>query len=176
MILRDDDIFLTESPRGFGEYYNFDKFKEIHEIISKNGKKHYLAINAGEIENYPELIGYILNRKDEFEFGLHGWQHERYSEWNSEAIEASLARAKKKVEERFNVKVKWFFPPWNKRSEAMKLACERLGLRLNDNWITPQEALEGKTADSICFHYWNNEEKKCIQQMLENTALKEKIY
>jgi peptidoglycan/xylan/chitin deacetylase (PgdA/CDA1 family) len=172
MILRDDDIYLTESPNGHGVYYDFEAFKRVHEFIAGKGIKHTLAIVAGEIENHPELTEYILERKDEFEFGVHGWMHENYSEWPKEAIKTSLTRAVKKIEEVFE-RPKIFFPPWNKRSDAIKQACAEIGLELNEEWMTPQAALAGGEEKIIGFHYWSEPERRCIAQILKTTDPKE---
>ena len=166
MLFRDDDIFLTESPRGFGEYYDFVKFKECHEYFKKAKVKHVLAIVASEIWNHPELVEYLKENKEDFEFGIHGWAHERYSEWEEEAIYKSLNRAKNTIEEVFETRCHWFFPPWNKRNDAMYKACERLELKLNDSFVVPHEALDGKEADALCFHAWNDEERGQIKTLL----------
>lgn len=155
MIICDDDPFLTESPNGLGVYYNFEQFKKVHEMIADAGQIHTLAIIAGEIENHPELKEYILNKKEEFNLQLHGFLHERYSEWSKEAIKISLQRAKDKIENVFDVKVNWFFPPWNKRSPAMYEACKELGLKLDENWMNLTEALDRQNAETIRFHSWN---------------------
>jgi peptidoglycan/xylan/chitin deacetylase (PgdA/CDA1 family) len=165
MIFRNDDIFLTESPRGYGVYYDFEKFKASHELLK--GHDHLLAINAAEIENYPELKNYILYNRHDFLFGVHGWSHERYSEWNEEAIYQSLKRAKEKIERTFNENVEWFLPPWNKRNEAMYRACERLDLKVNDSFIVAADLGE-KESGVCCFHYWNEEEMSKIKEYVHH--------
>jgi len=163
IILRDDDIYLTESPTDGTLFYDFEKFKEVHELIAGAGLIHTLAICAGEIENHPELTFYILNRKEEFDFGIHGWMHEKYSTWLKENIKSSLFRSKAVIEAVFGVEVKWFFPPWNKRSPEMFEACKELGLKVNDEWMTLTDALNGKKEEVIGLHYWNNEEVKQLK-------------
>ncbi len=169
MLLRDDDVFLTESPTNGRVLYNFALFKEVHEFIAKHGKKHMLAIIASEIANYPELTEYILSRKSEFEFGIHGWKHQHYETWKENEIYVSLKRAKDLVEKVFNTKVEWYFPPWNKRTDEVYRACTRLGVKLNDNWVNAAEVLNGKKADALCFHFWDKEVaqlKQCLEQNL----------
>lgn len=163
MIFRNDDIFLTESPRGYGVYYDFEKFKQAHELLK--GQTHLIAIVASEIENYPELTAYILEHKEDFVFGIHGWAHERYSEWEEEGIYRSLKRAKEKIEETFGVEAITFCPPWNKRSDAMYQACSRLGITVQDSFIVAAELGE-KENDVCCFHYWNDEEMENIKKYL----------
>lgn len=167
-LICDDDPFLTESPNGLGVYYNFEQFKKVHEMIANAGEIHTLAIIAGEIENHPELKDYILKRKDEFNLQLHGWLHERYSEWSKEAIKVSLQRAKEKIEKTFDVEVGYFFPPWNKRFPAMYEACEDLGLKLDDNWCNFTEALNGVKTKTIRFHSWNLLEVEQLEKYLND--------
>lgn len=170
MILRDDDVFLTESPTDGALFYDFEKFKYAHELIADAGFKHMLAICASEIPNHRELTGYILDRKEEFEFGIHGWGHEKYSTWeNKTNIARSLFRAKERIENVFEVEVKWFFPPWNKRSQQMYDACEEIGLKLDDSWQNFDEYLADKCPEkeTICFHYWNDHEVMLLKKALE---------
>jgi peptidoglycan/xylan/chitin deacetylase (PgdA/CDA1 family) len=166
-LIVDDDPFLTESPNGLGVYYNFEQFKKVHEMIAGAGQIHTLAICAGEIENNPELKEYILSRKDEFNLQLHGWLHERYSEWSKEAIKVSLQRAKDKIEKTFDVEVSLFFPPWNKRSPAMYEACKEIGVKLDDQWVNLTQALAGETKETIRFHSWNTLEVEQLKKYLD---------
>jgi peptidoglycan/xylan/chitin deacetylase (PgdA/CDA1 family) len=168
VIYRNDDIFLTESPRGFGEYYSFEKFKKSHELLK--GHKHILAIIAGEIENYPEMKEYILKHKDDFMFGIHGWAHERYSEWKEPAIYISIKRAKEKIESTFGVKATHFCPTWNKRNYDMYIAVQKLGMEVQDHFIVPREIEEGKSAEAVCFHYWNDDEMTILQRCIPQTS------
>lgn len=165
LLIVDDDVFATESPTDGKMFYNFDRYKEVHELLANAGLKHTLAICAAEIPNHPELTDYIKSRKDEFIFGVHGWNHEKYSTWPKEALIRSLGRAKKRIEEVFGTEVEWNFPTWNKRSPEMYAACEFLGLKLNDSWMNFTEALNGvKDKDSIRFHSWDDNEFKQLQE------------
>lgn len=163
-LLIDDDIFATESPTDGRIFYDFDRFKEVHEIIAQSGQVHGMAICAAEIPNHRELTEYILERKNEFLFGIHGWNHEKYSTWSKEAIIRSLGRAQKRVEAVFDEKVEWYFPTWNKRSDEMYQACSELVLKLNDSWMNLTEALGGIEKETIRFHNWNDEEVKQLRQ------------
>jgi|GEM_PF-6882884 len=157
-LITDDDVFATESPTDGKLFYNFDRYREVHDILATAGLKHTLAICAAEIPNHPELVKYINTWKDEFTFGLHGWNHERYSTWPTEAIIRSLGRAKERIETVFDTKVEWYFPTWNKRSPELYAACEFLDLRLDDVWMNLDEALAGKEKETIRFHSWNDHE------------------
>lgn len=91
----------------------------------------------------------------------------KYSTWENETnIARSLFRAKERIENVFEVEVKWFFPPWNKRSQQMYDACEEIGLKLDDNWCNFTEALSGVEKETICFHYWNDSEVKQLKEYL----------
>jgi peptidoglycan/xylan/chitin deacetylase (PgdA/CDA1 family) len=165
-ILRDDDIYLSESPTDGALFYDLEKFKAVHEIIAKSGNKHMLAINSAEMNNYTDLTWYIQSRKHEFDFGIHGWGHEKYSTWPKDAIVRSFGRAKEYIEGMFDVKVEWYFPTWNKRSPEMYEACKELGLRLDDVWMNLDQALAGEQKETICFHYWNDHEVELLKLYL----------
>ena len=157
IIFRDDDVFCTESPTQGRVMHSMEKFIETHEILARRKKKHMLAIIANEIENYPELVKYILDRKEEFDFGVHGWAHHHYANWDKEPIKRSLEMAKNKIEGTFGVTCEWFFPPWNERTPAMFEACAELGLKLNDSQVNTTAFLRGETNfDAICFHFWSD--------------------
>lgn len=165
-LLIDDDVYCTESPTDGRLFYDFDRYKEVHELIARAGEKHVLAICAAEIPNHQELTEYILNRKDEFVFGLHGWNHEKYSTWQKEAIIRSLGRARDRIETVFDTKVEWYFPTWNKRSDEMYAACDFLGLKLDHYWMNLTEALNGEQKTTIRFHSWNDDEVKQLRKYL----------
>lgn len=167
MRLRDDDIFLTESPTQGNQLYNLEKFKAVHEMIVKSGNIHYIAIIAGEIENYPELIKYIRAHKNEFGFGIHGWLHHAYTTWSHEHTYLSLERAKKKIIDTFRVVPKIFFPPWNKTNLEVVVACKQLDLEIDSSFVSPTQALMGQTATSLCFHYWHDGEVAQLKQWLK---------
>lgn len=166
IIFRDDDMYLTESPTQGRELYSLEKFKKAHELLVKYGKKHAMAIIAAEINNYPELTKYILSRKDEFIFGVHGWTHNHYATWKQEPIEVSLARAKKKIEETFDVTCEWFFPPWNEQSDALTTACFRVGLKPNYSQTSTTGWIKSERAEAICFHYWSDGQMDELEKIL----------
>ncbi|MFA6445730.1 MAG: polysaccharide deacetylase family protein [Candidatus Paceibacterota bacterium] len=166
-ILVDDDVFATESPTDGRLFYDFNRYKEVHELLASAGLKHCLAICAAEIPNHTELLEYIQSRQEEFIFGLHGWNHEKYSTWPKEAIIRSLGRAKDRIEKVFGVKVEWYFPTWNKRSDEMYQACEYLGLKLDDHWCNLTEALHGVEKTTIRFHSWDDNEFKQLRDYVQ---------
>lgn len=154
--LRDDDIYLTRSPRYGTVYYNFEKFKYVHRLL--RGQEHYLAIIAAEIDSYPELTNYIIRNKKDFKFGVHGWTHKDYRREDK----TDILQAKKKIENTFDVKVDWFFPPWNRSDEALVDHCRKIGLKCNTDYCQPPDF----NKDICCFHYWNDDEVTIIEQWL----------
>lgn len=166
MIIRDDDIYLTESPTQGRQLYSFDKFKKVHEYIVSRGHKHHLAIIASEIENYPELTAYLMEHKDECVFGVHGWAHDHYFKWNRGPIAVSLGRAKEKIKETFGVEVTTFFPPWNELSPALMMGAADVDLEVNVSQCDPQGWLKGERADAICIHYWSDNQYTNLQKIL----------
>jgi len=165
IVFRNDDIFLTKSVRS-GQIYNFKKFKESHELLK--GRIHILSIIASEIDNYPEMKDYILANKKDFRFGIHGWEHSDYSKMTKEQIKKELTMARDKIEDTFEVEVKWFFPPWNRVSESTRKACNEIGLRINENYIIPKQFIKGVKGDVIDFHYWHDEEMSILKQCLKS--------
>ncbi len=163
IIYRDDDIYLTSSKRS-GQIYDFEAFKVVHEMLSKNGKIHTLAIIASEIDNHPELTEYILERKNEFEFGVHGWEHSDYSTWKMEDVERDLQMAKEKIEKTFDTKCVWFFAPWNRWNEELILMAKEVGLTLNTEYLTPDQ---DPRSGVLCFHYWIPEQREQLKKWLK---------
>lgn len=167
MIYRDDDIFLTESPTQGRQLYSLEKFIACHDLLRSCGKLHAIAIIASEIENYPELRDYIKERKNEFIFGVHGWAHNHYSTWEQDVIEVSLRRTKEKIEKTFDVKVEWFFPPWNERSRFLLNACNAVGLKPNISQCSTSGYLKGEKQEAICFHYWSDGQMAELKKILQ---------
>ena len=163
-LLRDDDIFLTESPTSGKLLYNFEQFVAVHELIVSSGRQHCLAIIAGEIHNHPELMRYIRERPREFQYGVHGWLHERYTRWPADRITTSLRRAKDKIVETFNVVPSHYFAPWNQVNDAVRLACGELSLAIDEQCANAEYFLNGGTAEVLGFHYWNEAE---VHQLAE---------
>lgn len=171
MMIRDDDIFLTESPRNGRHFYNFEKFVKVHTMIKSYGKLHAIGIIASEIDNYPKLKKYIDDNKRDFIFAIHGWAHQYYATWGVEEIKESLGRAKGKISDVFGITAEHFFPPWNKRSPAMYEACSHLKLKLDEFYTNAEMVLRGDKKDTLCFHYWNDEEVKLLEECLKRNLL-----
>jgi peptidoglycan/xylan/chitin deacetylase (PgdA/CDA1 family) len=167
MLLRDDDIFLTESPSNGRHLYNFEKFVKVHTMLQSYQKKHAIAIIASEIDNYPKLKEYIKANKKDFIFGVHGWGHQTYSVWGLNEIKESLGRAMGKIDDVFGVRPEYFFPPWNKRSPAIFEACGQLKLKVDEFFTNAVSVLQGDKADTLCFHYWNDLEVKQLEECLK---------
>jgi len=155
MLFRDDDIYMTESPTRGSHLYNFEKFKECHELIASHGDIHILGIVAGEIENYPELTKYIKEHQKEMMFAVHGWMHYDYSLWKADKIYKSMMRAKNKITEVFGEVPQWYFPPWNRRNDEVMKAALEAKLRVSDNYVTPDQYLMGQRGELMLFHYWS---------------------
>ena len=81
LIVRDDDIFLTEAPNSGQPIYDFDAFVKTHEMIAAAGAVHRLAIIASEMRLHPEMLLYIQEHLDECELAVHGWTHADYARW-----------------------------------------------------------------------------------------------
>jgi len=170
-LLRDDDIFLTESPTSGKLVYNFEQFISVHETIAASGRLHCLGIVAGEIENHPELRAYIRTRPDEFEYAVHGWLHERYTKWHAEYITNSLRRAKGKIAKTFGVVPRWFFAPWNQVNDGVRSACEALDLLLDERCADPNYFLNGGKGEVLGFHYWHDAQVRQLCEWLRQVSV-----
>jgi len=163
IVYRDDDIYLTSSERS-GQIYNFEMFKQAHELLSANNKIHTLAIIASEIDNYPEMTEYILSRKDEFDFGVHGWGHSDYSKWDIKDFKQDLIKARNKIEKTFGIKCHWFFAPWNRFTDEMVEATKEIDLETNIHYSLPEHPRQEDAV--LCFHYWIPEQLEQLKKWL----------
>ena len=134
-------------------------------MLRRKGIKHYLGIIVSEIDGHPELTRYLKQYKREFEFCIHGWEHDDYSEWDEKRIYEDLLKAKTKINTTFGIYPKIFFPPYNKTSLAVFNACERVGLECKHEWMPPEGWL-GRNQGVICFHYWCQPEVNALKKIL----------
>lgn len=161
-VFRDDDIYLTRSERS-GQIYDFEAFKSVHEMLAEAGQIHTLAIIASEIDTYPELTKYILERKKEFAFGVHGWEHSDYSKMEQNKVKADLLKAKNKIEKVFDTKCFWFFAPWNRWTDELIETAKDCGLKLNTHYCLPDQEVQKGV---LCFHCWIKEQRKQLKKWL----------
>jgi len=170
LIWRDDDIYMTKSLRDDRHFYSYEQFKKVHQMIRERGFIHTLAIIASEIDKYPEFTKYLLEHKNEFSFQLHGLEHSDYFLWQEEdAIYMALEKAKGIIEKTFGTKVSTFYAPYNKITDKIRSVCARLGLEVNEDYVTPEQWLMGKRSKTINFHYWAVKEGQvdALRQVLE---------
>jgi len=163
LIFRDDDIYLTKSicsPDRY--YYNFEKFKKVHHLLK--GYRHSLAIIASEIDNYPLLTEFLLQNKNDFDFQIHGWNHDDYTELDNPYSE--IKKAKDKIEKTFGVECTIFYAPYNHRNDKLRKACQKLKLELNEKFVSPEQFLEGKMAKTLYFHYWSDSQVDNLKKIL----------
>ena len=169
LIVRDDDIFLTEAPNSGQPIYDFEAFVKAHEMIAAAGATHRLAIIASEIREHPEMFKYIQNHLHECELAVHGWTHADYSRWKRPAwIARSLRDAGNAIEEFFALKPKVFVPPWNKISPHVRKACASLNLTIDTSPFVQHDEARGKT--HVHFHYWNSTQVEAVRQWLATSS------
>lgn len=136
----------------FGHFMVLDKFLEDHNIPV------ILTILAEGIEHYPEWVQYIKLRKHRYTIELHGYSHHYYKGMTEEEAYQSLDKARRMIEDTFDVKVsRWYvpfgrhyFPEWSLR------VCERLGLKFHTR---------GGTTRHFYFHYWNSRSRLQLEAL-----------
>jgi peptidoglycan/xylan/chitin deacetylase (PgdA/CDA1 family) len=169
VVMRDDDAFLTRSPRMLDRapYYNFDKFKSVHEFLADEGLKHSIGIVSGEIKDHPEMKEYILSAKEEYELCSHSHEHKDYSKMTSKEQEEDIKKSVETIEDEFQIRVHKFYAPFNHIDTNLIETCKKLKIELDTDFINPGQALAGMKAHSINFHYWADEQIKDLKEWVK---------
>lgn len=144
-IYRDDDInYLT----------CVEELKRIHAPFKKHNKPHTVAVEMYRLWENKSLIWFLLT-DEHINVELHGWRHDPYHVMTEEKVYEELKYAKEYWENHARrmlatdelplfKRITTYCACWNKTSEAVEKACQRLGLNVC-------------TAKNIAwmFHYWS---------------------
>jgi peptidoglycan/xylan/chitin deacetylase (PgdA/CDA1 family) len=119
----------------------------------------------------PELIEYMKNTPN-YDFQIHGWQHDKYSEMELAHVVRDLAAAKYFCWGMFGKLPTIWYPPWNCYSENMKTAADSLGMTIdNESYDIAKFIREVKsgeyTGHSFYFHAWQKPERELLTEALD---------
>jgi len=163
-IIREDDF----DPR-----YSFATVKNTHELFLQKNLIHTLAIQAKRHEGVghtQEVIDYI-NSTSNWDIQLHGWDHDRYSDWKYNDIVRDLFAGIGYCQQMFKRVPTVFYPPWNCESNVLKQACQYVGLQFNNNcayimsYTNTPESYQDKNV--IYFHNWDLNNSKALPKLLD---------
>jgi peptidoglycan/xylan/chitin deacetylase (PgdA/CDA1 family) len=160
---RNDDVLLTYPMTGsmkncLRHNTYFGHFKETDKLFKNT--KCTLAILADGIDKNPEWVEYIKENQDRYNIEMHGWHHVRYSSLSKEEGCYLLLKAKKKIEETFNIEVtRWYvpfgkvyYPKWGKE------VCDLIGIGFDYYGLGYRQKV---------FHYWNSRDRNRLKQWLQ---------
>lgn len=150
-LYRDDDVSVHTDAY---------LFRELHKWFIDNKKVHTAGVIMKDLWENQAVFWYLATAPY-LEIALHGWEHRDYSQESYEVCEgdillsleywrSNLTRMLKVDEVPEDKKIKFFFAPWNRKSEDLELACTRTELRLCD-------VRKGFWQDYYVhsFHWWN---------------------
>lgn len=141
MIWRDDDI---------SKYTDLATIMAIQDVFDRCGKVHTVTLLMEDLWESRGIWEWLMTTPG-LDIALHGWRHDDYSAMRySKDIEYRLSEAleywsKYTANSDVDRPLKVFYPPWNKVSKNVELACKNLGLELNVN-VNP--------AEIYSFHWW----------------------
>lgn len=148
---------------------------DIHEKFIEAGLTETAVLQFtqdGHVKDFDgKLISYMRTAPN-WDFQLHGWQHEKYSEWAYDDIIRDMAAAKYLCYQMFGRMPTHWFTPWNCYSEVLQNAAENLHLIVhNESYDIAKfiREIEANTYDgeSLYFHGWNENEMKYFPRMIE---------
>ena len=167
-IIREDDF----DPRNFKS-----SVEESHKMFLDRNLIHTIAVQAaryGHIGHSQDLIDYI-NSTPNWDVQLHGWEHEKYSEWKYDDIVKELFAAIGYVQKKFNTTPTIFYPPWNCDSDILRKACEYIGLEHNNNcayimsYTNTPEKYQDKNV--VYYHAWDKFNYEALPKLLDMAKL-----
>ena len=134
---RDDDI---------NKYTDVNTLIRIQKLFDEFNKIHTVSVLMEDLqENFG--VWYWLMTTPNIDIALHGWRHEDYSSMPYSEILNNLKRCLgywrvNSARGGYVLKpIKVFYPPWNKTSDLLVLACQEVGLEL-------------RVDGDYCFHWW----------------------
>lgn len=166
LVIRHDDYDFRMDPK---------QYIAIHEEFIKAGLIETAVLQFttdGHIKTFqPELINY-MNTTSNWDFQLHGWAHDRYSEWETDYIIRDMSAAVMWCQKLFNKTPTVWYTPWNQWSNNMEQAAKVIGLTISNEsydiarFIREVESkhYEGTT---MYFHGWKSDEMLLFPKMLE---------
>jgi peptidoglycan/xylan/chitin deacetylase (PgdA/CDA1 family) len=147
----------------------------IHEEFIKAGLVETAVLQFttwGNLQNFrPELIEYI-NSSPNWDFQIHGWQHEEYDKMKYDNIVKELSACIYWTQRLFKKTPTIWFPPWNRRNEVMEKAASFMNLTIdNESYDIAKFVREVQAGiykgHSLYFHGWKADEMVLFYEMIE---------
>jgi len=166
MVIRSDDFDFRLDTKDY---------IKVHELFLERKLTETAVLQFAQFDRLgnfdPELIDYMRTVPG-YDFQIHGWQHDKYSEMEFTHIVRDLAAAKYMCLSLFNKMPTVWYPPWNCYSEAMKIAADSLGMKIdNESYDIAKfirEVKEGRyLGHSFYFHAWQKTERDLLTEALD---------
>jgi len=167
LIIRSDDWDFRMPP----EFYI-----DVHEKFIKAGLIETACLQFTQhdkLVNFkPELINY-MNTAPNWDFQLHCWCHDKYSEYvDFNYIVRNLAAAIFFCQKLFNHTPTIWYPPWNETTPDMEKAAEIVGLKIDNESNDIQKFIREVKAGtfkghSVYFHSWKWQEMESFEEMIK---------
>lgn len=159
--VRDDDVLVHSS--GFNDEEVVKRFKRVHQIIVDGGGLHVPAILTLEIQDFQEVLPFILEETlaGRMEPQWHGWEHVDYAKLTEDQIVEEIIMSQIGFREWFDCEFTKFYTPWGANAKHIKKACDRSNVEMVDcsNLIRcvhvnrEPEKFKGKDIE-IMIHWW----------------------
>lgn len=126
---RDDDISVTT---------DIGLLMKTHDLIISYGKIHTVSVLMKDLWDNKEVWLWLMTAKN-LSVGLHGWTHLDYSRQPFEICLLDIRRSLDYWQEHTGAypdapRISMFYPPWNRSSMELELACRDCGLVLDNRW------------------------------------------
>jgi peptidoglycan/xylan/chitin deacetylase (PgdA/CDA1 family) len=175
MIFRNDDLAYGVDIEQYKEIQSiFEGFgvKEMYSVVAIGGNLYAgdpFTMANNDLERFlgTKLV-YEDEKVDEFiknslakghTISLHGWQHTKIAKYSYKDQLDNISSAKKLLEDRYKVEIKYFVPPFNNYNSATQEACSKLGLKIlgtSENQLerAVREDLKLPDNDFTWYHAW----------------------
>jgi len=191
MLYRNDDVC-----NGF----DYDKYVEIRSVFESFGIKELYSVvpfgkgiytpNAHLLDKsiLEDMLGseLITGKPDKFireslerghKIAIHGWMHTLITHYREHEQRENITLAKKFLEDRYAVRIKYFVPPFNTYDESTTMVCRELGLTILGRNQSQLEWLirdNKPIVDEYCwYHAWRLNKDNLKQWLLHQNNQRE---
>ncbi len=148
---------------------------DVHEEFIKAGLVETAVLQFtqdGRLSYYdPELIKYMKEASN-WNFAIHGWAHDNYTEMTVDAIVRDIGAAMFMCFKLFGKVPTVWSTPWNKWNGNMETASKILGITIDNESYDIAKFIRNVEADtydghSLYYHAWNAGEMVMFNRMIE---------
>lgn len=180
--IRNDDVlqisgFTKNQVKTMGDKMLYEHFLEADRVFEKYDYPCILAILSEGINGYPDWVKHIKNNIHRYIIELHGSAHYRYGNLSEERGKKELKEALDKIEETFGVRPTTWYLPFGRKSQPKwgKKVCEELRIKYDvptgkidaKRWIYGYRRTHKPPFYHINFHFWDEQQVKHIEQVIE---------